>query len=353
MFRHVRVVGHIQNILFPVVLHNLKTYDSHIILKEFKRIAAEPNKKQAGYREIQVIATNSERYISFEFNGLRFIDSFPFLPSSPDKLVSNCALDGYDKFIYMRRWLSDSPLLIAKGVFPYEFMTGIERFQETQLPPKQQFYSRLTDEHISDEDYNRAQQVWSLFDCKTLQDYHDIYLMTDVLLLAKVFETFRSMALKNYGLDPARYRTLSGFSWDALLKHGGVKLDLISDPEIYRFLENCIRGGVSTISNRYASANNPRLSTYDSIKPPSYITYLDVNNLYGHAMTQALPVGDFRFLSRDEIDLLDIDSLSDDAVDASQRYIFEVDLSYPRELHKLHSDFPVTPQRVKVTADML
>jgi hypothetical protein len=334
----------------PVVLHNLKNYDSHIILKNFKRIAAEPDKKQVGYRDIHVIATNSERYISFEFNGLRFIDSFQFLPSSLDKLVSNCALDGHDKFVYMRRWLSDSPLLIAKGVYPYEYMTGKERFQETQLPQKEDFYSRLTDEHISDEDYDRAQQVWSLFECKTLQDYHDIYLMTDVLLLAQVFETFRSMALKNYGLDPAHYRTLPGFSWDALLKLSGVKLDLISDPEIYLFLENSIRGGIFTISNRYASANDPRLPTFDSTKPSSYITYLDVNNLYGHAMTQALPLGDFRFLSRDEIDRLDIDSLSDDA---SQGYIFEVDLSYPKELHKLHSDFPVAPQRVKVTADML
>jgi hypothetical protein len=179
----------------------------------------------------------------------------------------------------MRRWLSDSPLLIAKGVYPYEYMIGNERFQETQLPQKEQFYSRLTDEHISDEDYDRAQQVWSLFECKTLQDYHDIYLMTDVLLLAQVFETFRSMALKNYGLDPAHYRTLPIFSWDALLKLSGVKLDLISDPEIYLFLENSIRGGVSTISSRYASANDQRLPSFDSTKPSSYITYLDVNHL--------------------------------------------------------------------------
>jgi hypothetical protein len=184
----------------PVVLHNLKNYDSHIILKEFKRIAAEPNKKQVGYRDIHVIATNSERYISFEFNGLRyisfefnglrFIDSFQFLPSSLDKLVSNYALDGHDKFVYMRRWLSDSPLLIAKGVYPYEYMIGNERFKETQLPQKEQFYSRLTDKHISDEDYDRAQQVWSLFECKTLQDYHNIYLMTDVLFISTSFRDF-------------------------------------------------------------------------------------------------------------------------------------------------------------------
>jgi hypothetical protein len=138
------------------------------------------------------------------------------------------------------------------------------------------------------------------------------------------------------------------FSWDALLRLIGVKLDLISDPEIYLFLVNSLRGCVSTISNRYASTNDPRLPTFDSTKPPSYITHFDVNNIYGHAKTQAMRLGDFRFLSRDKIDRLDIDSLSDDA---SQGFI-EVDLHYPRELHKLHSDSPVAPQRVKVTADM-
>jgi hypothetical protein len=128
--------------------------------------------------------------------------------------VGNCALDGYDKFVYMQRWLKESPLLIAKGVYPYEYMTGIERFQETELPPKEQFYSRLTGEHISEGNYDHAKQIWTHFDCKTLQDYQDIYLMTDVLLLAQVFESFRSMAIKTYGLDPAHYRTLPGFSWD-------------------------------------------------------------------------------------------------------------------------------------------
>jgi hypothetical protein len=338
-----------KNHVVDVVCHNLKSFDSHIIIAHFKRIAAGVN-KNGSYRDIEVIAVNSERYISFEFNGFRFIDSFQFLPSSLDKLVANCALDGYDKFVYMQRWLSDSPLLIAKGVYPYEYMTGIERFRETELPPKEQFYSRLTGEHISDEDYDRAKQVWTLFDCKTLQDYHDVYLMTDVLLLAQVFESFRSMAIKTYGLDPAHYRTLPGFSWDALLKHSGIQLQLISDPEIFLFLENSIRGGVSTVSHRYATANDPRLPTFDSTRPRSYITYLDVNNLYGYAMTQALPIGDFRFLSHDEIDHLDIDNISDDA---TQGYILEVDLSYPRELHRLHSDFPVAPERLKVTHDML
>ena len=341
---------HHQNFFVPVVFHNLKNYDGHIILKYFRHCIAEPLRNQKGYRDIQVIALNSERYISFEFNGFRFIDSFQFLPSSLDKLVSILTLDGDNKFIFMRRWLSDSPLLISKGVYPYEFMTDRSRFDETKLPPKDKFYSRLTEEDITDEEYERACAIWSHFNCQTMRDYHDVYLKSDVLLLAQVFESFRSMALKTYGLDPAHYRTLPGFSWDALLKTTSVTLDLISDPEIYLFLENSMRGGISTINCRHARANDPRLPDYDPTKPNSYITYLDVNNLYGYAMRQHLPTGDFKFLSRDEIDRLDIDSVDDEAATG---YILEVDLTYPTRLHDAHNDYPLAPEKLKVSPDML
>jgi hypothetical protein len=125
--------GSHQNFFIPVVFHNLKNYDAHHIIKYFKLFANEPGKnkngKQKKYRDIEIIALNSERYISFEFNGFRFLDSFQFLPSSLDKLVSNLALDGHEKFVSLRRWLSDSPLLVSKGVFPYEYMTGPDKIR--------------------------------------------------------------------------------------------------------------------------------------------------------------------------------------------------------------------------------
>jgi hypothetical protein len=117
---------------------------------------------------------------SFEFNDFRFLDIFQFLPSSLDKLVSNLALDGHEKFVYLRRWLSDNPLLVSKGVYRYEYMTGPDKFMETELPPKDKFYSRLTEEDITDDEYERARATWSHFNSKTLRDYHDIYLKTDV-----------------------------------------------------------------------------------------------------------------------------------------------------------------------------
>jgi hypothetical protein len=229
-------------------------------------------------------------------------------------------------------------------------MDGPERFSETCLPCKDSFFSKLNDVGITDEDYDKAHVIWETFHCKTLQDYHDIYLKTDVLLLADCFEAFRTMSLKVYKLDPVHYYTLPSLSWDALLKMTSVKLDLISDPEIYLFLENSIRGSVSMISHRYAKANNPLVEGYDESKPNNYIIYLDANNLYGWAMQQYLPISDFRFMSDDEIRHLDIDSIADDS---STGYILEVDLKYPSKLHDLHNCFPLAPEKMKVNHEML
>ena len=151
------------------------------------------------------------------------------------------------------------------------------------------------------------------FGCKTMQDYHDHYLTSDVVLLVDGFENFRRLGLENFGLDPAHYFTLSGFSWDACLKMTKVKLELLKDPDMLLFFENSIRGGISMISNRYSKANNPYLEDYDPSGPNKYISYLDANNLYGWTFTQSLPTGKFRFLSDSEISTFNVDSISEDA----------------------------------------
>ena len=130
-------------------------------------------------------------------------------------------------------------------------------------------------------------------DCKTLGDYHDVYLQTDVLLLADFFETFRSLELKQYGLDPAHYFTLPGSSWDALLNQTGVELELLTDIDQHLFVERGSRGGVAMVSKRYAKANDPLCAGYDPSKPTTWIIYLDANNMYGRAMLQSLPTGGF------------------------------------------------------------
>jgi hypothetical protein len=133
---------------------------------------------------------------------------------------------------------------------------GFDKLGKTSLPPKSKFFSKLNNEDISDADYKRAQNLWNVFDMKTMKDYHDLYLKTDVLLLADVMENFRMVCKANYGLDPLWYYTAPGLAWDAALKLTEVELELISHPDMYLFTEKGIRGGISTITKRHATANN-------------------------------------------------------------------------------------------------
>ena len=140
--------------------------------------------------------------------------------------------------------------MTKKGIYPYEYMDDIKRFEETQLPPKESFYSTLTEEYIKDDEYAHAQNVWQKFEIENLKQYHDLYLMTDTLLLADVFEQFRDMCLNNYELDPVHSYTAPGLTWKAALKMTKVKLDLLTDIDQHIFIEDGIRGGVAMITQR-------------------------------------------------------------------------------------------------------
>ena len=129
---------------------------------------------------------------------------------------------------------------------------------------------------------------------KTMKDYHDLYLTCDVLLLADVFGKFRNTSLKNYGLCPSHYLSAPVLSWDAMLNLTKVELELITDPDMYIFFEEGVRGGVSYISNRYNKTNNKYLKFYNPKQESKHIIYLDANNLYGHAMSKFLPTSGFK-----------------------------------------------------------
>src|SRR5688572_14628037 len=256
------------------------------------------------------------------------------MPSSLDALSKNLGKNQC-KNISKHYTGTQLDLLQRKGAYPYDYVDTIERLNEMELPPKSAFYSRLNDSGIGDEDYEHAKTVWKEFGFKTFREYHDLYNLSDVLLLADVFENFRDVCCKNYGLDPAWYYTTPGLAWDAALKLTGVGLELISDYDMILMVKHGIRGGVSTISNRYARANNKYMPAFDDSKPSSFITYLDANNLYGWAMSKNLPTHGFEWMCYDDLD--DWRSIPS---------ILEVDLEYPKELHDLHNEYPLAPENI-------
>ena len=330
--------------IYPVIFHNLSGYDSHLFIKNLG--------KSEG--KIDCIPNNEEKYISFTKHILvdtftnkegkekevkreiRFIDSFKFMATSLDSLVKNLPKESFKNLteFYEGDKLN---LLLRKGVFPYDWFDNFNKLSNTELPPKEAFHSILNDSGISEEDYQHAQNVWKIFDMKTMRDYHDLYLKSDVLLLSDVFENFRDVCMKNYRLDPAFYYTAPGLAWDACLKITKVRLEMIGDYDMLMMIEKGIRGGVSMISTRYGKANNPYMKDYDPDKPTKFISYLDANNLYGWAMCKPLPTKWIEWMYEEELKDWE-----------SQPCILEVDLEYPEKLHDLHNDYPLAPERITV-----
>ena len=327
-----------EKLKIPVIFHNLKGYDSHFIIKKLEKNT-----------NISVIANNFEKYLSFRIDSLQFIDSFQFMSSSLDRLVSNLPKD---KFINTDLEFKDLEpfqleLLKKKGVYPYSYMDSFNKFEETELPNKKRFFNDLNNTAISDSEYQHAREVWDAFKIKNLGEYHDLYLKTDVLLLADIFENFRETCLKYYGLDPAHYLTSPGLAWDAMLKMTKIELDLITDIDQQLFIEKGLRGGISYITHRYARANNKYLSDYNPEIEDSYLTYQDANNLYGWAMIQKLPTSNLKWINPEIVKLENYDENSDKGI------ILEVDLEYPKELHDLHNEYPCAPEKMIITNDML
>ena len=255
----------------PVIFHNLRGYDAHLILKGYKKSIFNKG-------NITCIPNNMERYLSFTIDNLRFIDSFQFMSASLDKLASNLRQEDFTH-TRLHTPRDKLQLMIRKGVFCYDYWDGPDKANENQLPSRESFYSRLKEENITEDDYAHAQKVWAEFELQSLGEYHDLYLKTDVLILADVFEKFRNVCMKHYSLDACHYFSSPGLAWDAMLKMTKVHLELMTDREMHDIIDKGIRGGMCCISRKYAKANNKYMSDYDHTKPSSYILYLDMNNL--------------------------------------------------------------------------
>ena len=211
------------------------------------------------------------------------------MSSSLDPLTTHLVRGGKKLFGFEEYTPKQYELLIKKGIYPYEYMSSWDRFEETKLPPKEAFYRKLNMVGVSSENYEHACKVWKEFKIKNLGEYHDLYLKTDVILLANVFEAFREVCLKNYGLDPAQFHMAPGLAWKDCLKKTKIRLELLLDPDMLLMFERGIRGRITQSVYRWAKANNPYMNSFNPIEKTSHLQYLDVNNLYGWAMSQALP----------------------------------------------------------------
>ena len=282
----------------PVAFHNLSGYDVHLFIKELS--------KHFEADEINCIAESKEKYISITINtkekvphptkeiykkvGIRFIDTLRFMQSSLSKLA-----DSMDSFKILGEYLPVE-LMSKKGVYPYEYMDSFNKFDETELPSIDKFYSSLNLSGITQSEYDYAKKVWRNLCCRNMGDYHDMYLLTDVLLLADIFESFRDTCLKVYKLDPAQFYTAPGLAFQAALKYSGVELELLSDVDMFQMFEYGIRGGITQSIERYSKANNKYMDDYNPNEQSSFIQYLDANNLYGGAMSQDLPYKGFKWV---------------------------------------------------------
>ena len=335
-----------------VFFHNLTGYDSHLFIKKLG--ITEGN--------IDCIPNNEEKYISFsktiiageytnkkgetknKYFKIVFKDSLKFMASKLEALVKNLPEDAFKN---LNKYFTPEQvkLLKQKGFFPYDYMDNIEKLKDKKPPPQKAFYSKLTGKGINNNNYNHVLNVWRTWKMKTFKDYLKLYNETDVLLLADVFENFRDICLKNYGLDPVYYYTAPGLAWDACLKMTNINLELLSNVDMLLMIEKGIRGGISIISNRYGKANNKYMKDFNKTELSKYLMYVDANNLYGCAMSEKLPVHSFKWLSNKEIENL----FNNQIVQVWEKTpcILEVDLIYPEELHDLHNDYPLCPERVE------
>lgn len=330
-----------------VVFHGLSNYDSHFIIQKLHKYAED---------ELKVIPRTAEKYLSFSISDLIFKDSYQFLSDSLQNLAANLKSKGEENFFYMRRHFEDPThrkFLYAKGIFPYTYIKDLSVLSETSLPPAAAFFNDLTQSPISSQEYALATQVWNVFGCRTLQDYLELYLVSDVLLLADVFESFRSNCIHDYQLDPIHFFSLPHFTFDAFLRFSSVSFELLSDVNQYLLFSKMIRGGLSVVSKRFAQANN-RLSIpaeYDPQKASKYILYLDANSLYPWAMQQNLPYRGFKW--RDHTDCKLIFNILCSSDLKSKGYVLLVDLDYPAHLHDMHNDYPLAPEKCNVSFEDL
>lgn len=340
----------------PIFFHNLSRYDAHHIIKYLKLKDGE---------KLSAIAKNDETFISFAvdvpmeqfknkkgrnivlYHSLRFLDSFQFMSQSLDSLAKTLEIKDF-KLLRAGFPNTDDNLfskLTQKGFFPYNFLDSLDKFKEPLPDYGPLWYNTLTKcIGISREQFDFALEIYNAFNCNNLGDYHDVYLRTDVFILADIFQKFREVCLDVYKLDPVHFYSAPNLSWDAMLITTGVKLELLQDIDQLLFFEKSIRGGINGLGAlRYFEANNKYLDTFDPQKEATFGAFFDVTSLYAGTMQKEMPVGGYKWCP--DVTLSEILSTPSDSPFG---YFVEVDLIYPTNIHDLHNDLPLAPEKIKI-----
>ena len=348
----------LKRLTLPVIFHNLKNYDAHMIIKhgigKFKHwklncIAQTSEKFMTLTAKIPVGKTKTGKTIFFT---LSFIDSFQFMPSSLATLAENHTTLPITEKLKQEVPSLTTEVLRRKGVFPYSYFSSFAVLDETQLPSREAFANDLTHETCSEQDYQHALRAWQEFRCKTFKDYMLRYLELDVRILADVFEEFRRMSLVQDGLDPVHYVSLPGLSFQSAFKMTNETIHLLQNPFVYNLFERGIRGGLTFVNTHHAT---DQIIEDAGHKYRQILMYIDQNNLYGASLSEYLPHSNFKILTDEEIHklfpstqhILHMDTETDTG------YYFEVDLTYPTNIHHKTADFPLAPETAQVTEDML
>lgn len=328
----------------PLFFHNAGKFDIHLLVEKFHLLS---NKK------INVLSRTNETFISISLFGgsLRIQDSFNHLANSLADLVELGKKSGQSFYHTKKAFGKDLEMITGKGVFPHSFVTSFDQLKETKkLPGFADFYDKLQEKNISEEDYCQAKKIWQHFSCQNLEEYMKIYLICDVTLLADVFESYRDFFSKKFNLDPASYVSLPSLCFDCALFFTKAKIDYIYDEETYVFIKKSIRGGVSTVTRRFAETNTPSLPNFDPMKPDSCIYYFDCNSLYSSIMTMKLPYKDFRFIEPSKITKRDILNYQNED---NVGYLIECNLKYPKKIHDETKDLPLVPRQFEIKQEHL
>ena len=307
-----------QSSFIPLIFHNFSNYDFHMF---FKKLVDKKNDKI----KFDIIPRTNEEYIPVTYGCIRFVDSYRFLSSGLDSLVKN--LDKNDFEILKTEFPDKWHYVNKKLAYPYEHFNCIDDYQQPVINlENKDFFSKLKNKYPDDKDIDRTREIIKKFNIKNGKELTELYLKSDVILLADIFEKFIRVSVNEFGINPLYCVSLPGYTWQCGLKYTGINLQTLQDKDMILLLENNIRGGISSVmGDRYIKSDDNKK-----------ILHIDANNLYGHSMSQYLPYDEIKF--DNNITLEDILNTSDDN---NNGYFIEVDLKYPDNIKTENKKFPV------------